>query len=95
MYLYANILRSQAKCSEVFVRHGTYHVLVRGGEGRTFVSHLKVGGVRSFLCKREGRANTCFWKKPPNRGQSSDKLLLLKDNPVIDFLPFSTLQPLE
>ena len=93
MYLYSNILRSQAKCSEVFVRHGTYHVLVRGGS--YFCQSPKGGGVRSFLFKREGRANTCFWKKPPNRGQSSGKLLLLKDNPVIDFLPFSTLQPLE
>ena len=94
MYLYSNILRSQAKCSEVFVRHGTYHVLVR--EGSHFCQSPKGGGGGSgvfFFIKTQ--RNTCFGKSPPNRGLSSDKLLLLKDNPVIDFLPFSTLQPLE
>ena len=83
--MYSNILRSQAKCSEVFVRHGTYHVVVRVGSH--FCQSPKGGGGGRgqeffFLSKREGRANTCFLKKPPNRGLSSDKLLLLKDNPV-------------
>ena len=31
-----------------FLQHGTYHVVVRGGEGRAFVSHLKVGGQEVF-----------------------------------------------
>ena len=56
MYLYSNILRSQAKCSEVFVRHGTYHVLVRGGSH--FCQSPKGGGGGGqeffFLLKRKG-----------------------------------------
>ena len=33
------------------------------GEGRTFVSHLKMGDQQGFFIKTQGRANTFFGKK--------------------------------
>ena len=46
-----------------FLWHGAYHVVVRGGSH--FCQSPKSGGVRSFLIKTWGRANTFFWKKIP------------------------------
>ena len=47
-----------------FLWHGAYHVVVRGGSH--FCQSPKSGGVRSFLIKTWGRANTFFWKKYQN-----------------------------
>ena len=46
-----------------FLWHGAYHVVVRGGSH--FCQSPQSGGVRSFLIKTWGRANTFFWKKIP------------------------------
>ena len=47
-----------------FLWHGAYHVVVRGGSH--FCQSPQSGGVRSFLIKTWGRANTFFWKKYQN-----------------------------
>ena len=63
MYLYSNILRSRAKCSEVFVRHGTYHVLVRGGS--YFCQSPKGGGGSGvFYLNAKGGPTLVSGKSP-------------------------------
>ena len=53
----------QAKCSEVST---AWNIPCSSeGEGRTFVSHLKVGGQEFFLLKK-GRANNFFGKNYQN-----------------------------
>ena len=64
MYLYSNILRSQAKCSEVFVRHGTYHIVVRVGSH--FCQSPKGGGrwgQEFFFIKTRREGQHLFFEK--------------------------------
>ena len=47
---YSNILRLQAKCSEVSIRHGAYHVVVRGGGSEFFNQNVREG--QHFLLEK-------------------------------------------
>ena len=47
---YSNILRSQAKCSEISIRHGAYHVVVRGGGSEFFNQNVREG--QHFLLEK-------------------------------------------
>ena len=68
IYLYSNILRSQAECSEVStawnIPFGTYHVVLRGGSHFCQSTKGEVSGV--FFTKMQGMANTFFGKKYQN-----------------------------
>ena len=57
IYLYSNILHSQAKCSEV----STAWNIPCSSEGRvTLLSVTKGGGSGVFFVKTQGRTNTFF-----------------------------------
>ena len=65
MYLYSNILHSQAKYSEVST---AWNVPWSSEEGRTFISRLKAGGgggsgQEFFLLKRKEGQTLFFGKK--------------------------------
>ena len=68
-YIWHLIRQFQDRCNKQnvlkFLRHGAYHVLVRGGS--YFCQLPKSGGSGVFfLSKREGGADTFFWKKCQN-----------------------------
>ena len=64
MYLYSNILHSQAKCSEVST---AWYLPWSSEEGRTFISHLKAGGggggFKIFFKLKRKEGQTLFFGK--------------------------------
>ena len=63
IYLHSNILRSQAKRSEIT----TACNIPRSSEGSVALLSVTLRwGVRSFSIKRPGKDNTFFWKKYQN-----------------------------